>query len=366
MKKVDLMGFAPSVFAYISYRLTGFPKTLPMNITLSVTDRCNSRCKTCNIWKYYRKNPGRIKDELTLDEYESIFSRLGNLFWVTITGGEPFMRADLKDIISSLYNKNRPVFLTIATNGLMTEKIIKDVRYISGKCPNMKIFINFSIDGIGKKNDAIRGVGGAFKKSTETIHRLKIVQKRHRNIFIGVNTVISRYNVKDIEEIYDYVDKNILPDSHIFELAEKRAKLYNTSMRLEPESDAYSNALKFLISKIDSKPVFGLEKTLLKKLRVSYYTSLLRGNLPKSYEGIASAYIMPSGELWLSYAKGQVLGNLRDHGYDLGMLLFSGKAEELRKSMDSGYKTTLVNAYYVNMMCDPVFSAKTLLSNVFK
>ena len=118
---------------------------MPMNITLSVTDRCNSRCKTCNVWKVYRKNPKKAKEELTLEEYERIFRNFKNLFWVTITGGEPFLRNDLRYIIVSLYDATKPKFLTIATNALLTKKIVDDVRYIVKKCPNMKIFVNLSL-----------------------------------------------------------------------------------------------------------------------------------------------------------------------------------------------------------------------------
>ncbi len=43
---------------------------MPMNLTFSVTNRCQSRCKTCKIWELYQKSPDKQREELTLDEIE--------------------------------------------------------------------------------------------------------------------------------------------------------------------------------------------------------------------------------------------------------------------------------------------------------
>ncbi|MCP4534768.1 MAG: radical SAM protein, partial [Delftia sp.] len=64
-----------------------------MNLTLSLTYRCNSRCATCNVWK-------READELTLDEWERVLRSLGHTpYWITVSGGEPLLRPDAVEII---------------------------------------------------------------------------------------------------------------------------------------------------------------------------------------------------------------------------------------------------------------------------
>ena len=66
----------------LSYRW-GWPQVLPINVTISVTFKCASRCLTCNV-------TSRKAKELTVDEYRQIFRSLGNdPFWVTISGGSP-------------------------------------------------------------------------------------------------------------------------------------------------------------------------------------------------------------------------------------------------------------------------------------
>ena len=53
-----------------SYAL-GKPLALPMNFTISVSYRCNSRCKTCNVWQ-------RPNDDFTIEEYDKTFASIGS------------------------------------------------------------------------------------------------------------------------------------------------------------------------------------------------------------------------------------------------------------------------------------------------
>ena len=50
--------------------LTGRPLTLPVNITISVSYRCNSKCRTCDVWR-------KPNDDLTLAEWDKVFASLG-------------------------------------------------------------------------------------------------------------------------------------------------------------------------------------------------------------------------------------------------------------------------------------------------
>ena len=66
---------------------------LPMSLTLSITYRCNSHCKTCNIHN-------KTANELSLEEWGKVAETLrGNVFWLTFSGGEPFLRKDIVELI---------------------------------------------------------------------------------------------------------------------------------------------------------------------------------------------------------------------------------------------------------------------------
>ena len=92
------------------YRLMhalGWPIARPMNVTISTTFRCNSRCLTCNVYE-------RPVVELTAAEWEKVFISLGrSVTWFTFSGGEPFLRPDLVEIIESAWRYCRPKVVNI-------------------------------------------------------------------------------------------------------------------------------------------------------------------------------------------------------------------------------------------------------------
>src|SRR5258707_842329 len=99
-----------------SYAL-GKPLALPMNLTISVSYRCNSRCKTCNVWQ-------RPNDDFTIEEYDKTFASVGrDAYWFTFSGGEPTLRKDLPEMVEAAYRHCRPGIINIPTNGIQ-DKII--------------------------------------------------------------------------------------------------------------------------------------------------------------------------------------------------------------------------------------------------
>src|SRR5262249_44458847 len=132
-------------------RRTGALRPRPLNLTFSVTYRCNARCRTCNVWK-------KRVDDLSLAEYKRVFDGIGRtLYWATFSGGEPFIRPDLIDIVLACYERCGPAIITIPTNGLYQQDILEGVARLSGLAPAAKIIINFSLDGIGPRHDELRG-----------------------------------------------------------------------------------------------------------------------------------------------------------------------------------------------------------------
>jgi len=357
-----MLNFIKSIIAYNFYKITGFPKILPIILTFSVNDWCNSKCKTCNIWK---NNPmEKIKEELALDEISRIFANFNKLYWLTITGGETFLRNDLNEIIKTIYDRSKPKVITIATNGMTTKKIILWTQDILDYCKQLNLVINLSLDGIGKQHDEIRGVKNNFDLTTKTLIELK--KLNHPRLTVGVNTVISNYNVKDFPEIYTYIKNNFGPDSYIAEVAEHRAKLYNIELEITPEINEYQKALLFLIDSLKT-PSERHVPEIIRILRMEFYEYLMKQYSLKNFEGIASAYIMHNGDVWSSYTRPFVIGNLREVNYDFKKLWFNGKAKHFRKVMNNAeYNTTLANAFYTNILCSPSKILKLWLDRKIK
>ena len=270
--------------SYYLFRLIGLPRKLPMNLTLSVTYKCNSRCKTCNVYE-------RNVEEFTFEEWQKVFKKIGKApFWVTISGGEPFLRKDLPDIIKSLYDICRPSIINIPTNGLLNIKIPETVKEITEHCKKSQIVINVSIDDIDEKNDEIRGIKGSYEKAVSTFTSLKFLNIQ--NLSVGIHTVISKFNVKRIPEIYNHL-KAMKPDSYITEIAEEREELNTIGSGITPEYDDYKNAVDFLLEKMKEDDFHKVGK-ITRAFRIEYYKMVKKVLVEKKqiipcYSGFASA-----------------------------------------------------------------------------
>ena len=101
-----------------------------LNGTVIVTYRCNARCNMCNRYK----TPSKPQEEISVETIR----KLPDMYFTNITGGEPFIRTDLKDIVRELYKKSNRIV-----------DLCKEFPDIS---------IRISIVGLEQTNNEIRGL----------------------------------------------------------------------------------------------------------------------------------------------------------------------------------------------------------------
>jgi MoaA/NifB/PqqE/SkfB family radical SAM enzyme len=331
-------------------RRTKRVRPLPMNLTFSVSYRCNSRCKTCNVWRK------RVHD-FSLDEYEYTFRYLGRSpYWLTFSGGEPFLRPDLIDIVLASYKHCRPGIINIPTNGLLVDRVVQGVERLARGAPTSQIVINLSLDGIGEQHDEIRGVPGNYAKLRESYDGLR--QIKANNLTVGIHSVISQHNIEHFIPLHQHVRQEIKPDSFITELAEERVELDTIGLDITPEPEQYANVANYLIADIDAAPATGVAE-IAQAFRRHYYqiakrTLAEQRQVLPCYAGVASAHIAPNGDVWTCCIRAEPIGNLRQSGYDLQRVWGTHRADELRDSIRrSECHCPLANAAYSSMLCDP-------------
>lgn len=154
----------------------------PTDVSVITTYRCQMRCKMCDIWE----NPTDRKREITAKELEI----LPNFKFVNVTGGEPFVRRDLEDIVDVLFKKSERV--VISTSGWHTDRIIK----MAERYPN--IGIRVSIEGLSQKNDDLRGRDGSFDRAMRVLLTLKEMGVKD----IGYGCTVSNKNSDDMLWLY--------------------------------------------------------------------------------------------------------------------------------------------------------------------
>jgi MoaA/NifB/PqqE/SkfB family radical SAM enzyme len=337
---------------------------MPLSLTVSITQKCNSRCKTCNIWQE-RRTPKK-QDELSLEEYEQIFKSLGkSVIWYTLSGGEPFLRKDIVQIARLIKRYSDPAILTIPTNAILTSAIVSAVKeMLSFLSPGTTLIVNLSLDGIGDKHDEIRDIPGNFERFLKTYAALKELKKLYRDSFeIGVHSVVSKFNVELLPELFEYAKRELAPDSYICEIAENREELLNVDEDITPAIDVYERTIRFLQQ--------GIRESLLKNrgipgliqsFRLKYYDYVVTEMREKRrvipcYAGQVSAQISPWGDIWpcciLAYKA--EMGNLRDFDLDFARFWYSDKARQIRKQVAKGdCYCPMANVHYTNMALTPI------------
>jgi len=156
--------------------------SLPTDASIITTYRCQMRCKMCNIWKY----PTDETKEITPKELE----KLPSLKFINITGGEPFQRLDLEDIVAVSFTKSPRV--VISTSGWHYDRIIK----LAKEYP--KIGIRVSIEGLSERNDDLRGRIGGFDKGLKLLLKLQELGLKD----IGFGITVSNQNSDDMIWLY--------------------------------------------------------------------------------------------------------------------------------------------------------------------
>ena len=348
---------------YQSFRALGYPRLLPMNLTVSVTYQCPSRCKTCDIWKK------KVKD-LSTDEYAKVFRSLGHSpMWVTVSGGDQFLREDLPEVFRLIRHMLRPTVINLPMNGLITKRIEQLLPQIAKVTEGSQLVINCSIDDVGERHDEIRGAARNFQKILRTYELIKELKKEYRHITLGIHTVISKFNVERIPEIYEEL-KKLEPDSYITEIAEERVELGTTAKDISPTPEQYDRAADFLMDRMRQKRTRHPVGRLVESLRLQYYelvkqTIREKRQIVPCFAGWASAHLAPDGHVWGCCIRAETMGNVRDHDYDFGKVWFSAEAEKFRTSVrNKECACPLANAAYTNMLMSPRCLANVVRSYI--
>jgi MoaA/NifB/PqqE/SkfB family radical SAM enzyme len=154
-----------------------------LNGTVIVTYRCNALCNMCNRYKA----PSKPEEELSIDTVK----KLPRMYFTNVTGGEPFIRQDLKDIVREIYKKSDRI--VISTNGFFTERILE----LCEEFPDVGIRI--SIEGLEQTNNAIRGLEDGFQKGYTTLK--KLVERGMKDVGFGMTVQDS--NAMDLVPLYE-------------------------------------------------------------------------------------------------------------------------------------------------------------------
>lgn len=169
----------------------------PVYAHFGITHHCNLQCRMCGIERDIRED-----EELSVEQIERVFDNLKRLgvIYVSIGGGEPFLRKDLLLVIRLLINKG--FIVRLLTNGtLVDEKSIRGL-VLAGLRE-----ISVSLDTLDPdKFTYICGEEKIFEKIMNSLDIFANVLPRNNRLIL-INTVVSPLNVKELPGLAEFAGK---------------------------------------------------------------------------------------------------------------------------------------------------------------
>ncbi len=165
------------------------------NISHHVTFRCNLKCGMC-LFHVLSQDDELVSQELSTEAFLEHIDTLPECKMLTLSGGEPFLREDLDQLVLAAIEKTNHLYLN--TNGILTRKL-EDLLLKLGNAELLpKITVIISLDGASPKtHDKIRGVKGAWvatTKSLQLLHDLDVAR--------GATMVVQPDNYLEIYDLY--------------------------------------------------------------------------------------------------------------------------------------------------------------------
>jgi MoaA/NifB/PqqE/SkfB family radical SAM enzyme len=153
-----------------------------LNGTVIVTYRCNARCTMCSRYR----EPSRPEEEFAPE----LIRKLPDMYFANVTGGEPFIREDLREIVRELLKKSRRV--VISTNGYYTDRILALCREFP------QVGIRISLEGLEQTNNGIRGLPDGWRRGVETLKKLREEGMRD----VGFGMTLQDRNAGELMALY--------------------------------------------------------------------------------------------------------------------------------------------------------------------
>lgn len=294
---------------------------------MEVTRRCVAKCVMCNIWQMRPTSK-----ELDAGDWLNLLESpvLGELRELDITGGEPFLRDDIVELLLGIERLKRRHLrqlrsVAITTNGFLTDKVLKDVAAVIAPLDAAGIPLVFAcgFDAMGETHDRIRRFKGGWEKLNATLEGLQGIREKHPSLVLGIKTTVTRYNIDEIEEICRYAEERGL-----FAIISPYIITANRYGNMDRE-----NALAFSVEDLAKLRKFYTSA----RFRWSYYRNELLGFLHSGCmvkpcsAGFNYFFIRSTGELYSCPIIEAPLGNVKDGPFEL--LIRSPEAVRFRRNI---------------------------------
>ncbi len=298
----------------------------PKVLVFYMTDSCNLRCSHCFYWKEV-DNP---RSAHSVEEVEKLAKSLKEpLDLLILTGGEPFVRKDIAEIVRLFVKYNGAKRVHIASNGFMPEFILGKVKEILAVCGKARVTLQFSLDGFEDIHDELRGRKNSFKNVCESVRLVNAI--KDSRLAVSVATVVFQKNYAQMKDLKKFVNEDLgvplkmnvlrktssvkgVPEGHLADM-DIRDENYEvpTKEQLLSLPDILSD------SSVSSR---------IEKLKIKHSIKILEGEKAVNcLAGRRDAVIFSNGDVGVCEPT-TPFANLKDYDYDFYKLWTSEEAEK--------------------------------------
>ncbi len=174
---------------------------IPNYAIVYVDGRCNMHCSFC----CYAAMDARNSSNIMPADWGNTFKRAKSLLHLTITGGEPFLRKDLTEIISEIIENSGVPRVSIKSNGFYLKRIKEYIPELIKKHKNTEFTLSISLDGPKDIHDKVRQFKGAYDKVVETVNTMEKYRKE-KNFFLRLASVLTTETKDFLPGLLDQTD----------------------------------------------------------------------------------------------------------------------------------------------------------------
>jgi len=348
--------------------------TLPKILTYIVTYTCNAKCIMCDSWKMHGK------DDLTLDEIESIFQQIPRLDVVRLTGGEPFVRKDFAQIYDLAQNYLQPYAFQITTNGFLTDRIVK---FVEERDRSIPLYLLISVDGTKDTHNRIRGKETAWDSVMKTLEAIA-PRKKELNITLSINqTVVDPDGASEYRPLHEKIKH--LGIEHQVVVAYQESATYSTERGIEvniPRDGEYKTWGEFtqeqlvtLLQQVEEDlDELSWKGRAIKRYYLKGIANRLLGQTgvpnPKCTALTAHMRLFPNGDVPTCQFNSKAVGNFREKNFE--QIWYGEKIEKQRDWVRKcpgcwAECEVLPNAFYTgDLLKETIFKGKSILNDFEK
>lgn len=208
---------------------------IPLNGTFELTPCCNMACKMCYV-RMTKQQQEEIAPLRTAKEWLSLAEEAKNqgMVYLLLTGGEPFLRPDIREILSGMNKMG--LLVSINSNGtLITEEVISWLKEIPPTRVNVTLY--------GASNATYERLCGNPNGFTQAVRGIRLLKAA--GIVVRINCSITPHNVDDVDGIFAFAKSEgllVQASSYMFPPLRRDVSMTGRNDRLTAEEAAYQAA----------------------------------------------------------------------------------------------------------------------------